>query len=573
MRRNSLSGLFFPPKPEAPSDQELDEVKTPVKKPSQEHHLFVASQGGGGHISAVNALIARYEKETGKEAHPPYLLSKAEVRTELQLQLRELGARLGYYIEIAEAAAAAKKDHILEEEDKDVSPVLSPQQWSDYLPQMDFSIIKEKAKVKIGEFLKWTRFLPQIPELKELRTKSQELLNNLDKIKYLDALLHPHGVVGAMDAVIWNSLQASEKTEQLKDLLSRQEDSDKKKYEDAKAFFYRELCAAREAGNPYTKVVCTQAMTLSALCDAVIKYNKEYKASVYIEQYLTDLATPGAVHFKGALSRLSKEQRQVMNLHAVGPIHELIQHPDICIKKKGDFRLVEELKPEANPMVREGFTKPQLELIDVPNNAFVASIMLGSQAGIATVDYAIQLIEWAAKLQQPCHFYVMAGNKQAEYEAQVKAKFAHLPPNVMLHVLPNQTDKQLGAIKARSNLYIERAGGLCVMESMAVINVTSEMKDSPCCHKAVMVHHSGETAEMGPTSGISWEDGNRDAMRATLEKVDVSVTSTTVKRFKDDLFYSKDIARILFELHKLCQPAPVDLSCSSQSTPSPGKAC
>lgn len=541
--------------PHDPSrDRELDEVKSPINKSSDhlEHILFVASEGGGGHIAAINALIAKHEKSRGIEVHLPFLL--ASTSSTYNKKLREFGSYLG---------------------DKEIN----------------------KYVQKLGTKLKEYNILPEIPPPAKLREMVKVLMAKAAEAKHVDALTLVHGETGAMDAAIWNWLQSQEKTDQLKLLLERQASSDKDKHKAAKDFFYAELRAAREAGQSYTKLVSTQAMTLGAMCDAVIKYNKEFHPNppVYIDQYLTDLATSGAVHFMGALGRLTSEQRKVMRVLAVGPLEQFLNAPQINIKKKGDFFGFEEIKPELNPMVREGFTKPQLDMarpgyigvpisenktiknIEIPNDALVSAIMLGSQAGVATVDYALQLIEDMKDNNPPGYIFVLAGANQDKYAEQIAKKWPKLPDGVKLYVLGNQNDVQLGAIEARSNILIQRAGGLSAMETMAATSACAEIKeikDGPCLKKTVFVHHGTETEEEGPASGISWEDANRDEMAAMLHKKGIPVISTTVERFSNySLQYVTEISEALHKFKEALEvkvhvesPSSFPASFSSQSS-------
>jgi hypothetical protein len=219
-------------------------------------------------------------------------------------------------------------------------------------------------------------------------------------------------------------------------------------------------------------------------------------------------------------------------------------------------------------MVRDGFTKPQLDMtrpgymgvpinenktaknIEIPNDALVSAIMLGSQAGVATVDYALQLIEDMKESTQPGYIFVLAGANKEKYEKEIAEKWPTLPANVKLYVLGNQSDVQLGAIEARSNILIQRAGGLSAMETMAVTNACAEieeLKDSPCLKKTVFVHHGTETEE-GPDSGISWENANRDEMAAMLHAKGIPVISTTVERFSNySSYYVNEITKALHE--------------------------
>lgn len=505
-----LKALSDAQKKSTPKNQESNELKVGFGAALEEHTMYVASHGGGGHIAAIRALRER-DKKAGHNIENPHLLPQmADWRAK---KLRELG-----------------------------------------------SILANTAK--IGTILKKYDVVPDMPPKDELWAEAKKLMDTVPDLDFICALVHPHDIVGALDAKLWDILQAAEKTEQLQLLLARQEQSDIDKYAAAYKFFYEELCESRKTGKPYTRVACTQAMTLNAICDAVIQYNKDNSRipgfiPIIIEQYLTDFATSDAVHFSGSLGRLKAEQRKVMRLHAMGPINQMIRNNTIDVDRKGQFASVEEIKPENNPMVRSGFSEPQFEIgsdfiklevqqsksstekITIPNNATVSTIMLGSQAGIASIDYAVNLLQSSAadecKTQnREFHLFLLAGTKREEYLTKIIKKVGSIPPHIKLHVLPNQNDKQLGAIDARANIKVQRAGGLSVMEAITSAYFASKHSVFKNQRKVIFVHHSGLKDDK-PTSGISWEDANRDEMKKELRKINIPVISTTVTHFSKDL--------------------------------------
>src|SRR5579872_6058984 len=72
----------------SPSHQPEDE-ELKVGAATIEHPMFVASHGGGGHMSAIKALIATHKQSTGYEVETPRLPAAANWRAK---KLRELGS-------------------------------------------------------------------------------------------------------------------------------------------------------------------------------------------------------------------------------------------------------------------------------------------------------------------------------------------------------------------------------------------------------------------------------------------------------------------------------------------------
>lgn len=128
------------------------------------------------------------------------------------------------------------------------------------------------------------------------------------------------------------------------------------------------LIGQAQNGTPYTQVISTQALSLKAICDAVLYYNNSFlptynethKTSypaLSIAQYMTDLPSLGCAHFMDNLENLTYEQRQLIELHAVY-MSEPIKAS--YFDTNHGFKAIHEISPKQNPMVRAAFKAPTL---------------------------------------------------------------------------------------------------------------------------------------------------------------------------------------------------------------------
>lgn len=305
---------------------------------------------------------------------------------------------------------------------------------------------------------------------------------------------------------------------------------------------------AAQEGKPYTEIISTQAMGLPALCDAVIEYNQWSRVQhpaftpLVIHQYFTDLPTHGAVHFFNPLSRLSKKQQQQMHLYGLGMSEDVIR---TFFPKGEDFGGIYDIPPKDNPMVRPGFTDPDLDyskffhksckfyLLDSDNekqdyritaDEQIATILLGSQASNDTVKYIETLLKNGYQ-----KIFVLGGHLFEKEIQEIESRYPQLP-NRIVRVSSNQTDTTLTPLLTRSNIIIQRGGGVSVMEAMA-------MPHNP--EQAILIHHTDahadEIKEKELTSGISWEDCNVDRLVTALSQKGLRTKKTSPELAKSEI--------------------------------------
>lgn len=426
-----------------------------------------------------------------------------------------------------------------------------------------------KAVVSLTSF-------PVLPDRESLNTEIKKLSNTEavpqsadsketpigKKRVYIDMLLDVYPA-GYESAAIWNVLQRTDKTSELKKLIALQSMSDQENYEDVKHYYVEALKhAATKEREPYTEIISTQAMALPALCDAVAEYNQwleqeklkdpqstiQSAQPVVIQQYMTDLPTKGAVHFFNVLSKLDETQQKQMNLYGVGMDDAVLKH---FFPPNGEtsFKELFNIPAQKNPMVRDGFKNPELDnsekfdktvkialkgklegpsfevvtgenkqevsIVEIQANKKIASIMLGSQGGNDTVDYIKPLLD--SGIDQ---VFVFGGvtNSYIKNEIEELLKIDKYKDRIV--PLPNQDPEHMAPLMSRSNVVIVRGGGLSVMEQLA-------MNHNP--QQTVLIHHANSSAKE-LTSGISWEDYNVIELIADLNKRGVHAEKTTPER-------------------------------------------
>ncbi len=414
------------------------ELRSLSKSPSaelQEKPLFIASSGGQGHIAAIMALIECSN----------LLAEKLPIYEPKIFESKEISLTGGLIYTAA---------------------FFGQNRW----------------------FQSFANFyeLPLIPQ--EILLQAIENLKNTQPRPYIDMLLDVYKA-GFESAAIWNSLQREGKTSELRKLIKWQPQSDSSNYSDVFNYYKALFIKAYQSNAPYTRVISTQPMGLSALSDAVDYYNRHVplfddspKPPLVIHQYLTDLPTEGARHFFNALAILTPHQQQQIKLYGVDITDEIMSY---FFKNGYFFQDICSIEKKNNPMIRRGFKDAQYDNSNkfdetltlkfkttktdsVPDmlvkpNEKIASIMLGSQACIELFTYLDCLIDHGVD-----KILVFGGlNPQISeiFNSKAASKRQYLSQVVLLE---NQDSQHIAAIMTRSNIVIIRAGGLSVMEQMAM---------------------------------------------------------------------------------------------------------
>jgi effector protein SdbA len=405
--------------------------------------------------------------------------------------------------------------------------------------------------------------LPVLPTHHKLSEGIEKLIYNYgtNERLHVDVLLDAYPP-GYESAAVWNILQREDKAEELLKLVALQVHNDKIYQRAVTKYFFNLLKRAREEGSPYTEVISTQAIGLPALCDAVKKYNKTYDEDIAIHQYMTDLPTEGATHFFNVLQSLTPSQQQQMKLYAVDFTQDKVNR---AFSNGHCFQNVHDIEPTANPMIREGFSNPDYDnsskhdqtlilapetepFITINPNEKVASIMLGSQAGTDTGHYMEVLmeqdvdkiiifgggnVEIAKKRDALIAEYTEQAYEKArrsgltENQAQAQAQAAKHKAETRLVLLGDQRkDSFIASVMTRSNFIITRAGGLSVMEQMAMRHPENQH---------ILIHHAHVSSDGKYTTGIPWEDKNADSLIDYLTPKGVHIQKTCPTHAEDHI--------------------------------------
>ncbi len=384
--------------------------------------------------------------------------------------------------------------------------------------------------------------LPVVPNTNKLHKKIKELeKNNLKERSYIDILLDAYKP-GYECVAAWDIHQGEDQKEGLSGLVNWQSENDRLHKQDVYTYFLDLLNQAYENNKPYTEILCTQANGLAGLCKAVDTYNKQHLTQLIIHQYMTDLPTSGAVHFFRALASLKPYQQAHMKLYAVDLSYPVLKQ---FFTKGNHFAAIYTIHPKRNPMVRVAFydsaysyydqfhrnvtlhptvdeTLEEFNHLDVtilPNET-IATIMLGSQAGQDTIRYLLHLIDHGLS-----KIFIFAGMNQAlkKQIMQMMLDEPQLKNQIILMGL--QQAPLIAGLMSRSNILIIRAGGLTVMEQMA-------MRHNP--EQLIFIHHAD--TESGPlTSGIAWEDQNTERLIIFLAAEGICVIKTSPSRIVGEL--------------------------------------
>jgi effector protein SdbA len=365
---------------------------------------------------------------------------------------------------------------------------------------------------------------------------------------------------GYESAAWYNAAYLSLSSKDITAMTSYQRAAEQSNYSSVFQKILNSLMVAAKQTKPYTSIISTQALSINAICDAVLYYNNSFlpqfnKAHdlsyppISIAQYLTDLPTIGCNHFMDALEALSLEQRQTIEINAVYMSDSISKG---YFDGEHGFKAIHQIEPCANPMVRSAFKAPTLkrftetytecalnyiayklnpktqafeacgqETLIIEPQKKVASIMLGSLATTASADYVKHLLE------QGYETVFVFGGLNSDISKRLDKLIASYPHeqqeliNKKIVRLGNQSDVEMAPIFTRSNCIVMRGGGLSVMEQMAMPAIKE---------KIVLMHHEDRNDDAELTSGLSWEDSNADRLINYLAEQKVVAIKTSPGR-------------------------------------------
>ncbi len=468
-------------------------VENPLKRP-----LIIACSGGGGHLSAVECLIA----ELMQTPNIDLIDHNAQKYKGRKLSLIRCVVTLGVFLQ-------------------SITWLSKP---------------LRAINQRIGSTNLPHRHLFNA-ELLKLKNKQQ----NQGQRKYIDVLLDVYPA-GYEFAAVFNAFQVHDDIEDIHNTIQHQKLSDNWHYRRVYSYFLQKLQQAARRGMPYTHILSTQSQAMQAICDAVLTYNQSVKQKINIHQYMTDIPSPGAIHFIKPLNRLNHIQKKRIILMLMCN-SEFDLHAS-QIQSIGSYQNIKMLNPSSNPMVKAGFKNPNLELYIKRDNTLymsvsqqdgvmrtiaiepadtVISIMLGALGGLAMVDYLEQIIK---NIPTISHVFLFRGDN-VEVDRRVQSLLLEYNGTCpKLHILCFQTDVETAPIMARSDAIILRSGGMSTMEHMAI-----PIKRN----KFFFLHHPRETQTKTLTTGLLWEDANADALANFVHAHAANVSKTNPTHIADGL--------------------------------------
>jgi effector protein SdbA len=501
----------------------------PKLNPHLKNPLILASSGGTGHITAAMGIIDDMQ-QSEQDVHIP--LHQAHRYEEKNRSKLGLLIQLGVYLMSIQYIGKAIK-------------YITNQAGYPSMPRHD-------------------EFWQEINKLNQAETDSnsekQASNERLGRQRPYTDILLDICPAGYESIALYNTHHRNDQTKDLQLILKHQASSDRRYYQAVYAHILKMLKRALDKGEPYSEVISTQILSLNAICDAVACYNKYWlpKANkkhdtayppIEIHQYLTDLAAPDAKHFLYPLMRLTPIQQQQFHIHAVN------MSPGVkfaYLNNGRGFKGIHDICPEKNPMVRAGFKNEALvaytdttqnhcveiktyppaphdwKTIHIDANEKVASVMLGSQAATATVDYVRALLKTGYD-----KIFVFGGLSPNIYPIldQIINEYPEERRAVIqqrIIRLGNQSDKAIGPIMSRSDCVVIRGGGLCIMEQMALPLPTNKKK-------IFLLHHTDAKGKQPLSTGIQWEDGNTENFIQYMKKQGIYARKSSPKRACKDL--------------------------------------
>jgi hypothetical protein len=389
----------------------------------------------------------------------------------------------------------------------------------------------------------------------------------------IDLLVDWLGLVGELSVKAWNDAQKRGDVQKQEELVAQQPLGNLV----FGTFVYNKLYKLLIDNPQLKEVVSTQAMCTPSLCQAILDINKATGRNIKLKLVMTDLPTEKAVHFWNGLKDLTSEQRSILTLETISPDVSNVQYSKqthgmasqrlqtvdfekVAIKsffdkhcgpglkveivepplrkefKAGNHRTRDEINASGlnfsfkNDLEREVFEAANghiekgkgVATVSINENDTVASLMLGSQGGIAILDY----IQEYAKHYSPnakggnTLFFVYCGAGQSGMPSElfIKAKQlidemkreGRLPEGLIVVPLGMQDATAIAENYARNDLTIMRSGGLASFEAL---ECAKENKQNQ-----FLIHSEGHSEDVNALRKAIpvWEGGNAEYLESKI---------------------------------------------------------
>ena len=397
-------------------------------------------------------------------------------------------------------------------------------------------------------------YIFQIPNLPTMDLVSQEISDIVKKnssakfIELMDAYDEKYEFIA-----IFNCQQKQGLTKDIKKSINMQWIMDWNHRDVVRVYFLEKLTAAYNDGNPYTSLINTQAQGIAGLCDAVIEYNAwlaneanhNQHLPIKIEQYITDLLTPGATHYTTPLNKLSDVQAKQVTVHYVN-------HSSDCrqwIKNRSIG--LSGIAPKDNPMVCSSFKNKEITPIDdIQDNDKVMVISLGALGGgTAPSDYLQAILDnQNLSITIPNHICVFRCD-DGRYDSELTRLANEL--KCKLHIMPKQSEDVVANYMKRADYLIIKPGGITTM------NVMSMIQHDPAKTRQIIFHKPenkswwierkidevwywlfGTAPEF--QDGLSWENCNASGMANACNNTRATFKTSTTADICENLANVRD---------------------------------
>lgn len=268
------------------------------------------------------------------------------------------------------------------------------------------------------------------------------------------------------------------------------------------------------------------------------------KRTLVYHKILTDLPTPRNASFFCGIQRIEPKDNVTLKIHAPAPLLT----PDQTVENfwKTHCHLpAEHIEQTFALPVHPGYSRPPTDLqrptiqihhdwqisLPLPSDAYVTTLMLGSQGVDAIYDYATRYLEQIehASLKQPHYFFIACSKNKALYDSLNNLLNQHpLHKDTAHRLIPltMQTMDALSSLMWRSNQVIIRSGGISSIEQLALAQARQNHAPKVWIHSG----YKGDNPDDLLKHTYAWERGNAEYL---IHHLGAKMTAPQLIKFFD----------------------------------------
>lgn len=277
-----------------------------------------------------------------------------------------------------------------------------------------------------------------------------------------------------------------------------------------------------------TAVYDTQPMLTPILYSAFAKACPA--RTLEYHKVLTDLPTARNSSFFCGIQRANRRENVQLKIHAPEPMLAPNETPESFWKTHCNLPLSHLEQTFAYP-VHPGYLQPPADLhaptieidpswnisLPLPNNAYVTTLMLGSQGVNAIYDYANNYIKQleAAQPDRPHYFFIACSKNKALYHLLETLLSNHpLHQHTQHRIIPltMQTMDALSSLMWRSDQIIIRSGGISSLEQLCLARARTNNPPKVLIHSG----YKGDEPDDLLKHTYAWERGNAEYLMKHL---------------------------------------------------------